>query len=135
MMKNLLLFTFLIAALSGSAQRIHGYAKAKIAGQEAFQLKDSTEVYAERSERGFTVRKRVWVLNSSLSKGLIMPGSALFNERGEAIGQTLGADVPLSGAQPSTERKLRKHQVGTIEGEVRATTFRAVPGPKKPWQI
>ena len=51
MMKNLLLFTALIAALSGSAQRIHGYAKAKIAGQEAFQLSDSTEVYAERSER------------------------------------------------------------------------------------
>lgn len=131
MMKNLLLFTALIAALSGSAQRIHGYAKAKIAGQEAFQLNDSTEVYAERSERGFTVRKRVWVANSSLSKGVIMPGSNLFNERGETIGQTLGADVPLSGAQPSTERKLRKHQVGTVEGEVRATHLQSNSWPEE----
>lgn len=131
MMKNLLLFTALIAALSGSAQRIHGYAKAKIAGQEAFQLNDSTEVYAERSERGFTVRKRVWVANSSLSKGVIMPGSNLFNERGETIGQTLGADVPLSGAQPSTERKLRKHQVGTVEGEVRATHLQSSSWPEE----
>ena len=131
MMKNLLLFTALIAALSGSAQRIHGYAKAKISGQEAFQLNDSTEVFAERTERGFTVRKRVWVLNSSLSKGVIMPGSALFNDRGETIGQTLGADVPLSGAQPSTERKLRKHQVGTIEGEVRATHLQSGSWPEE----
>ena len=89
MMKNLLLFTALIAALSGSAQRIHGYAKAKISGQEAFQLNDSTEVFAERTDRGFTVRKRVWVANSSLSKGVIMPGSALFNERGEVCEGTI----------------------------------------------
>ncbi|MDP4729154.1 MAG: hypothetical protein NWS09_00555, partial [Schleiferiaceae bacterium] len=66
MMKNFLLFALLVAAFGGSAQRIHGYAKAKIAGQEAFQLNDSTEVFAERTERGFTVRKRVWVANSSL---------------------------------------------------------------------
>jgi hypothetical protein len=33
MMKNFLLFALLVAAFGGSAQRIHGYAKAKIAGQ------------------------------------------------------------------------------------------------------
>ena len=125
MMKNFLLFALLVAAFGGSAQRIHGYAKAKIAGQEAFQLNDSTEVFAERTERGFTVRKRVWVANSSLSGGVIMPGSSLYNERGRVIGQTLGADVPLTGAQPATERKLRKYQVGTVEGEVRATALQA----------
>ena len=131
MMKNLLLFALLAAAFSGSAQRIHGYAKAKIAGQEAFQLNDSTEVFAERTERGFTVRKRVWVANSSLSGGVIMPGSSLFNERGEVIGQTLGADVTLMGAQPATERKLRKYQVGTVEGEVRATALQAGSWPEE----
>ena len=131
MMKTLLLFALLAAAFSGTAQRIHGYAKAKIAGQEAFQLNDSTEVFAVRTERGFTVRKRVWVANTSLSKGVIIPGSALYNERGEAIGQTLGADVPLTGAQPATERKLRKYQVGTIEGEVRATHLQSGSWPEE----
>ena len=131
MMKNFLLFALLAAAFGGSAQRIHGYAKAKIAGQEAFQLNDSTEVFAERTERGFTVRKRVWVANSSLSGGVIMPGSSLFNERGEVIGQTLGADVTLMGAQPATERKLRKYQVGTVEGEVRATALQAGSWPEE----
>ena len=131
MMKNFLLFALLVAAFGGSAQRIHGYAKAKIAGQEAFQLNDSTEVFAERTERGFTVRKRVWVANSSLSGGVIMPGSSLFNERGEVIGQTLGADVTLMGAQPATERKLRKYQVGTVEGEVRATALQAGSWPEE----
>jgi hypothetical protein len=130
-MKNFLLFALLAAAFGGSAQRIHGYAKAKIAGQEAFQLNDSTEVFAERTERGFTVRKRVWVANSSLSGGVIMPGSSLFNERGEVIGQTLGADVTLMGAQPATERKLRKYQVGTVEGEVRATALQAGSWPEE----
>ena len=131
MMKNFLLFALLAAAFGGSAQRIHGYAKAKIAGQEAFQLNDSTEVFAERTERGFTVRKRVWVANSSLSGGVIMPGSSLYNERGRVIGQTLGADVPLTGAQPATERKLRKYQVGTVEGEVRATALQAGSWPEE----
>ena len=131
MMKNFLLFALLVAAFGGSAQRIHGYAKAKIAGQEAFQLNDSTQVFAERTERGFTVRKRVWVANSSLSGGVIMPGSSLYNERGEVIGQTLGADVPLTGAQPATERKLRKYQVGTVEGEVRATALQAGSWPEE----
>jgi hypothetical protein len=131
MMKNFLLFALLAAAFGGSAQRIHGYAKAKIAGQEAFQLNDSTEVFAERTERGFTVRKRVWVANSSLSVGVIMPGSSLYNERGEVIGQTLGADVTLMGAQPATERKLRKYQVGTVEGEVRATALQAGSWPEE----
>ena len=131
MMKHLLFFALLAAAFSGSAQRIHGYAKAKIAGQEAFQLNDSTEVFAERTERGFTVRKRVWVANASLSGGVIMPGSSLYNERGEVIGQTLGADVPLAGAQPATERKLRKYQVGIVEGEVRATHLHAGSWPEE----
>ena len=131
MMKNFLLFALLVAAFGGSAQRIHGYAKAKIAGQEAFQLNDSTEVFAERTERGVTVRKRVWVANSSLSGGVTMPGSSLYNERGEVIGQTLGADVPLTGAQPATERKLRKYQVGTVEGEVRATALQAGSWPEE----
>jgi hypothetical protein len=131
MMKNVLIFALLVAAFGGSAQRIHGYAKAKIAGQEAFQLNDSTEVFAERTERGFTVRKRVWVANSSLSGGVIMPGSSLFNERGEVIGQTLGADVTLMGAQPATERKLRKYQVGTVEGEVRTTALQSGSWPEE----
>ena len=131
MMKIVLLFALLVAAFGGSAQRIHGYAKAKIAGQEAFQLNDSTEVFAERTERGFTLRKRVWVANTSLSGGIIMPGSSLYNERGEVIGQTLGADVPLTGAQPATERKLRKYQVGTVEGEVRSTHLQAGSWPEE----
>lgn len=121
MMKHFLFLTLLAAALGLHAQRIHGYAKVKIAGQEAFQLNDSTEVFAERTDGGFKIRKRVWVPNSSLSKGVIMPGSSLYNDRGEVVGQTLGADVPLADAQPATERKLRKYHVGTIEGEVRAT--------------
>lgn len=131
MMKNIFLFALLVAALGGSAQRIHGYAKAKIAGQEAFQLNDSTEVFAERTERGFTVRKRVWVANASLSGGIIMPGSSLYNERGQIIGQTLGADVPLKDAEPATERKLRKYQVGTVEGEVRSTHLQAGSWPEE----
>jgi len=131
MMKNLLFFALLAAAFSGSAQRIHGYAKAKINGQEAFQLNDSTEVGAERTERGFNVRKRVWVPNASLSNGVIVPGSALYNEKGVQIGQTLGADVPLTGAQPATERKLRKYQVGLIEGEVRSTHLQSGSWPEE----
>jgi hypothetical protein len=35
------------------------------------------------------------------------------------------------GAQPATERKLRKYQVGTVEGEVRATALQAGSWPEE----
>lgn len=131
-MKNLLLT---LALLAGSAvangQRIHGYAKAKVNGQEAFQLNDSTEVNAVRTDKGYTIQKRVWVPNASISNGVIMPGSALYTDKGVQIGQTLGADLPLKGAQPATERKLRKYQVGLIEGEVRSTHLQSGSWPEE----
>jgi hypothetical protein len=131
-MKNLLLFFALVWGSSAAyGQRIHGYAKAKVGGQEAFQLNDSTEVNAVRTDKGFTVQKRVWVPNASLSNGVIMPGSALYNDKGVQIGQTLGADLPLKGAQPATERKLRKYQVGLIEGEIRSTHLQSGSWPEE----
>lgn len=132
-MKNLLLFLALVAGGTvAHGQRIHGYAKAKVNGQEAFQLNDSTEVYAVPTDKGYRVQKRVWVPNASISNGVIMPGSALYNDKGVQIGQTLGADVPLVGAQPATERKLRKYQVGLIEGEVRSTHLQSGSWPEGP---
>lgn len=131
-MKNLLLtLALLVGSAAANGQRIHGYAKAKVNGQEAFQLNDSTEVYAVPTDKGYRVQKRVWVPNASISNGVIMPGSALYNDKGAQVGQTLGADVPLVGAQPATERKMRKYQVGLIEGEVRSTHLQSGSWPEE----
>ncbi len=118
----LLLSAFLCSS-SLNGQWIHDWAAISLNGKQAFQLIDSTSVYAENTNNGYNIFKKVLVNKSSVQSNTLQKGSVLRNSKGIQIGTTL-EDLIFKGSFIPTTRRLAKKYISImISGEVNSTSF------------
>ena len=126
----LALWAAVLLAIPAAGQRLRS-TTVSIAGKPAVEFQDSTAVWAQQTETGYSVQKRVWIPRKSLGKDSTVPAQTVFLGRnGQPVGTALQS-VKLTDVRPSTVAGLRRHHMGLVVGTSRSTAFYANTFPDR----
>lgn len=94
-----------------------------INGQKAVEFNDSTEVWAQQTETGYAVQRRIWVPRKAMAKdSTVAAGTVLLGRNGQPTGSTL-TSVKLYDVRPSDVPGLRRHWMALVRGTSKSTAF------------
>ena len=113
---------FLAVSFAASAQRLRS-TTVLVSGQKGVEFNDSTEVWAQQTETGYTVQRRVWIQRKALGKdSTVAAETALLGRNAQPVGTAL-TTLKLHDVRPSEVAGLRRHYIALVRGTSKTTAF------------